>query len=74
MTGPKDEREWVEERDALPVVLNVHKAALQEIDGIVGNEDQLGPDDCAHIRRLLFAALSNQHGPASGSCSPGTEK
>lgn len=67
MTEPKNEREWIEERDALPVVLNVHKAALQEIDGIVGNEDRLGPEDCARLRGLLFAALSEQHRPDSGS-------
>jgi hypothetical protein len=67
MTGPKSEQEWNEERDAQPPVLDVHKAALQEIDGIVGNEDHLGPGDCANLRRIIFSALSEQHLSNSGS-------
>jgi len=64
---PQIEQEWNEERDARPPVLNVHKAALQEIDGIVGNEDHLGPDECANLRRIIFGALSERRYPDSGS-------
>jgi hypothetical protein len=55
------EQEWVPERDELPAVLDVHKAALQEIDRIVGNEDELGSEDCAKLRRIISSALSGRH-------------
>jgi hypothetical protein len=44
-----------------PAVLEVHKVALQEIDLIVGNESYLGPDQCAQLRGILSAALSEHH-------------
>lgn len=59
--APTSNAQWIAERDARPAVLDAHKSALQKIDTIVGNESRLGPDECARIRGVLFAALSEQH-------------
>jgi hypothetical protein len=45
----------------VPAVLDVHLVALQEIDRVVGNEMQLGPAQCAQLRGILSAALSQRH-------------
>lgn len=44
-----------------PAVLNVHKAALQEIDRVVGNELTLDESETSRLRGILFAALSEEH-------------
>jgi hypothetical protein len=43
-----------------PAVLDVHKAALQEIDRVVGNEETLDESATARLREILFAALSEE--------------
>ncbi|MBM0235938.1 hypothetical protein JNW88_00350 [Micromonospora sp. ATA32] len=44
-----------------PPVLDVHRAALQEIDRVVGNKLTLDEDDTTRLRGILFAALSEAH-------------
>lgn len=46
----------------LPAVLDVHKAALQEIDLVVGNELTLDESETAQLRGILFAALNEGGG------------
>lgn len=58
MTGPM---EYDPERHDPPPVLNVHHAALQEIDKIVGNYLTLDEDDTTRLRGIIFAALSEAH-------------
>ena len=50
--------EYDAERHDPPVVLNVHHAALQEIDKLVGNELTLDEDDTTRLRGIIFAALA----------------
>lgn len=42
---------------------DVHRVALEEIDRVVGNEIRLGPDQCARLRGILSAALSERRNP-----------
>lgn len=45
----------------VPAVLDVHLAALQEIDRVVGNRLTLDAGDTARLRGILHAALSTAH-------------
>ena len=63
--------EYVPELHDPPVVLDVHHAALQEIDKVVGNELTLDEYDTAWLRRIIFAALSQEHAAEGGESNAG---
>jgi len=55
-------------RNDPPPLLDVHHAALQEIDRVVGNQLTLDVEDTTRLRGILFAAL------AAHATPPGQER
>lgn len=54
--------------------LEVLKAALREIDFVVGNKMHLSPGECAQIRAILSGALSERPLPHAGEAATGGDR